>query len=80
MAEVDKRPLSARLDAYIANLESIETQMIAAAEQIESVGVIAEATPLRDGAKLYGLIRGDLQKVLAGEKLEEFRVEGEIGG
>jgi hypothetical protein len=73
---VDKRPLSARLDAYIANLKSIEIQLTDAASVIEAQG--EDASPLREGAKLYGLIAEDLRKVLEGEKLEEFRVEGEI--
>lgn len=74
----DKRPLSARLDAYIANLESIEQQMIAAAAQVEPFG--GDGTPLRDGAALFSIVREDLRKVLEGEELTPFSVEGWISG
>lgn len=74
----DKRPLSARVDAYIANLESIEQQMTTAAAQVEAFG--ADGSPLRDGAKFYSIVREDLRKVLEGEELTPFSVEGWIGG
>jgi hypothetical protein len=82
MSEQDPRPLSARLDAYIANLQSIASQMADVRVQVAGLPGI-EPTALAEmdnGIKLYRLLADDLTKVLNGEKLQEFRVEGEIGG
>jgi len=76
MADLDPRPLSARLDAYIANLASIVGQLSDLADQIELVG--GDTTPLRDGIKLYGLVADDLTRIVNGERLGEFRIEGQL--
>jgi hypothetical protein len=74
----DNRPLSARLDAYIANLASIADQTENLADNIDAIKGPASTTPLRDGIRLYRIVIDDLTKVINGEQLEPFSIEGEI--
>lgn len=73
----DERPLSARLDAYITNLQSIADQGEYVAQAVNAK-TGADTQPLIDMANLQRLIADDLTKIVNGEKLSEFRIEGVI--
>lgn len=68
----DDRPLSARLDAYVANLESIASQL----EDVIPIVRPQDRGELGRSVSLYRLIAGDLTMIVNGEQLEPFRIEG----
>lgn len=71
----DPRPLSARLDAYIANLQSIIAQVDGLAGEIGARDAMADTTALRDLTKTYAVVVDDLTQIVNGERLDEFRIE-----
>jgi hypothetical protein len=80
VTDEEPRPLVIRLAEYTAALRTTAVGMIDAAEKIEAkYGTKASNTePLRDGARLYGLFAADLEKMIGGEELNPFVVEGEV--
>lgn len=82
MPSPDARPLSARLDAYIANLTSIADQLVivGTAALAADPSKAAAVEELTSSVKLYRTIADDLTKIVNGEKLPEFRVEGTLEG
>jgi 23S rRNA G2445 N2-methylase RlmL len=76
----DVRPLAVRLQEYASTMRITAAGMVDAAEKIEAkYGVKAANTePLRDGVRLYGLFADDMDKLVAGEELNPFVVEGEV--
>lgn len=76
----EARPIEERLLEYAVAMRLTASQMIDAAEMLEAkYGTKAANTQgLRDGAKLYGLVAGDVDKIIAGEELRPFVVTGEI--
>jgi hypothetical protein len=74
------RPIEERLLEYAVAMRLSASGMIDAAEKLEAkYGTKAANTePLRDGAKLYGLVAEDIDKILAGTELKPFVVTGEI--
>lgn len=75
-----ERSIEVRLLEYAVAMRLSASGMIDAAELLEAkYGKRAANTqPLRDGAKLYGLVAGDIDKLIAGEELKPFVVTGEI--
>jgi len=80
MTDQEPRPLIVRLAEYATSLRTTAAGMVDAAEKIEAkYGVKAANTePLRDGIRLYGLFADDLDKLLRGEELNPFVIEGEV--
>jgi hypothetical protein len=77
MSDNKVRPIEVRLKEYAEATRALNPQMIAVAEAAEAkFGKAANTEPLRDAARLYELIANDLDKILAGEELTPFRVEG----
>jgi hypothetical protein len=76
----DLRPLDVRLREYASVLRSTGEQMDATAELIEAKygKKAANTESLRDGARLYNLLCNDLERILRGEQLQSFIIEGEI--
>lgn len=72
MKDMTGRSIEVRITEYRDNLLSLGEQLLATSKQMGA----AEPNPLTDGARLYELIAGDLTKVIAGEELEGFAVEG----
>jgi hypothetical protein len=69
----DPRPLEERLTEYRDMLRGLIPQL----KEVEArLAPGVDPTPLRDGMRFYGLIATDLTKVLNGEAMERFRVEG----
>jgi hypothetical protein len=76
----EPRPLVVRLAEYAFALRATAAQMVDTAEAIEAkYGKKASNTEsLRDGARLYALFATDIDKIVGGEELKQFIVEGEI--
>jgi len=76
----EPRPLIVRLAEYASVLRSTSEQMIETAEAVEAkYGKKAANTEgIRDGARLYGLFCNDLSRLIGGEELETFIIEGEV--
>lgn len=76
----EPRPLETRLIEYASALRITAAGMVDAAEKIEAkYGTKAANTgPLREGVQLYTLFANDLDKMLRGEELNPFVVEGEV--
>jgi hypothetical protein len=76
----DARPLEVRLAEYASVLRTTGEQMDATAELIEKKygKKAANTESLRDGARLYNLFCNDLERILRGEQLQAFIIEGEI--
>lgn len=72
----DPRPLSARVDAYVANLRSIASQVEYLAQVLKAKNL--DPSPLLAMVELQNRIADDLETILNGEKLAEFRIEGII--
>lgn len=76
------RSLEVRVTEYRDNLVSIASQMDELAARVAGHvinGKPADTAPLQEGAKLYRTIAEDITKIIAGEDLKEFIVEGTIG-
>jgi len=73
------RPLEERLREYATSMRALPPQL----EELLALTsdrpiVIPGQTPLKDAIRLYGLFADDLEKILAGEELKPFLVEGTI--
>jgi len=79
-ATEDLRPLEVRLAEYASVLRSTASQMVFTAENIEAKygKKAANTDSLRDGARLYTLFCNDLDRILRGEQLQTFIIEGEV--
>jgi len=75
-----ERPIEERLTEYAAAMRQSAEGMLDGAALIEAkYGKKAANTGgLRDGARLYVLVAEDIDKILAGEELRPFVVEGEV--
>lgn len=81
MTDPDLRPLPARLDAYIANLQSIASQLDELRVNLERSQLKVDGSGIDELGRTVGMYRAiadDLTKVVNGEKLTEFRVEGTL--
>jgi hypothetical protein len=80
MPDTEPRPLIIRLAEYTQALRTTAVGMADAADKIEAkYGTKAANTEsLRDGIRLYGLLADDLDKLLGGEELNPFAIEGEV--
>lgn len=76
----DARPLVVRLAEYASVMHSTASQMLGTAELIEAKygKKAANTDSLREGARLYELLAGDMDKLVGGEELGTFIIEGEI--
>lgn len=75
-----KPSLRDRVVEYSANLRSIAAQLSNIVDQVEAQrqDVNPGTEELRSSIRLYETIADDIDKVLAGQKLETFIITGEI--
>lgn len=81
MTDPDLRPLPARLDAYIANLQSIASQLDELRDNLERSQLKIDRAAVDELGRTIGMYRAiadDLTKIINGEKLQEFRIEGTL--
>jgi len=78
--DTEPRPLIVRLAEYASVLRTTGEQMIGTAEIIEAKygKKAANTESLRDGARLYTLFCNDLDRLIGGEELKAFIIEGEV--
>lgn len=80
MTDSAPRSLEVRLTDYAASLHSVAEQIVFVAQQVEAAN--PDRNPgtqaLRDSARLQNLIADDLGKLLAGEELKAWKIEGTL--
>lgn len=76
------RSLEVRITEYRDNLLSIADQLVPLIQQVEvaaaDLDVPAHVGPLHDAVKLYRIVADDLTKVISGEELGIFAVNGTL--
>jgi hypothetical protein len=74
------RTLEVRLREYADAQRATAAQMVATADAIQARYRDANMDPLReDGARLLAIIADDVDKLLRGEELPRFTIEGTVG-
>ena len=71
----DDRPLLERLEEYRDSLGFMVPQLESIIDRLPP-GL--DPTGLQDAMKFYGQVSNDLTKIINGEQLEKFLIEGEI--
>jgi hypothetical protein len=74
-SDSDDRPLEVRLTEYRDSMGFMAPQLESIIDRLPP-GL--DPTGLRDAMKFYSEVTNDLTKLLKGERLEKFLIEGEI--
>jgi hypothetical protein len=75
VTERDDRPLEERLTEYRDSMGFMAPQLESIIDRLPA-GM--DPTGLRDAQKFYSEVANDLTKLLNGERLEKFLIEGEL--
>jgi len=73
----DDRPLEERLTDYRDSLAFMPPQL---QDIIDRMPADADTTPIGDAIRFYSEVANDLTKILNGEELKRFRIEGQLPG
>lgn len=75
MTDTDDRPLLERLTEYRDSMGFMAPQLESIIDRLPP-GM--DPTGLQDAMKFYSEVTGDLTKLIKGERLQKFLIEGEI--
>lgn len=74
------RPLRVRLQEYATSMRNLPPQFEELLPLTSNEPILVPGdTALKDAIRLYSLFADDLEKILRGEELKPFLVEGTIG-
>jgi len=75
----EERPLRVRLQEYATSMRAIVPQLEELLPLVSDEPILVPGNaPLKDGIRVYALFADDLDKILAGEELKPFLVEGTL--